>query len=129
MRAAGRKYSVLPDALPGLADKFATDLEALDAGEVDLSEVTTGEDLAPVTPGEVLREEFMRPLKLSARALARDIDVPANRITEILRGERAITADTALRLGHRLKVSAEFWLNLQMAHDLELARRSWRPAA
>ena len=103
--------------------------EALDAGEVDLSDITDGENLAPVTPGDVLREEFMRPLKLSARALARDIDVPANRITEILRGERAITADTALRLGHRLKVSAEFWLNLQMAHDLEMARRHWRPAA
>lgn len=103
--------------------------EALDAGQVDLSEVTDGEALAPVTPGEVLREEFLRPLKLSARALARDIDVPANRITEILRGERAIAADTALRLGHRLKVSAEFWLNLQMAHDLEMARRHWRPVA
>ena len=103
--------------------------EALDAGQVDLSEVTDGEALAPVTPGEVLREEFLRPLKLSARALARDIDVPANRITEILRGERAITADTALRLGYRLKVSAEFWLNLQMAHDLEMARRHWRPVA
>ena len=103
--------------------------EALDAGQVDLSDITDGENLAPVTPGDVLREEFMRPLKLSARALARDIDVPANRITEILRGKRAITADTALRLGHRLKVSAEFWLNLQMAHDLEMARRHWRPAA
>jgi len=85
--------------------------------------------LAPVMPGEVLREEFMRPLNLSARALARDLDVPTNRITEILRGERVITADTALRLGHRLGVSAEFWMNLQMAHDLELARRHWRPVA
>ena len=87
-------------------------------GKIDLSDVATGEDLAPVTPGEVLREEFMRPLNLSARALAKDIDVPANRITEILKGERVITADTALRLGHRLGVSAEFWMNLQMAHDL-----------
>ena len=64
--------------------------EALDAGQVDLSDVTTGEELAPVTPGEVLREEFMLPLKLSARALARDIDVPANRITEIVNGQRVI---------------------------------------
>ena len=103
--------------------------EALDAGQVDLSDATTGEDLAPVTPGEILREEFMRPLNLSARALARDIDVPANRITEILRGEHVITADTALRLGHRLGVSAEFWLKLQMAHDLEIARRHWRLVA
>lgn len=103
--------------------------EALDAGQIDLSDVTTGDVLAPVMPGEVLREEFMRPLNLSARALARDLDVPANRITEILKGERVITADTALRLGHRLGVSAEFWMNLQMAHDLELARRHWRPDA
>ena len=110
-----------------MGDKISR--EALEAGQVDLSDVTTGEDLAPVTPGEVLREEFMRPLSLSARTLARDINVPANRITEILRGERVITADTALRLGHRLGVSPEFWLNLQMAHDLEVARRHWRPVA
>jgi len=103
--------------------------EALDARQIDLSDVTTSEVLAPVMPGEVLREEFMRPLNLSARALARELDVPANRITEILKGERVITADTALRLGHRLGVSAEFWMNLQMAHDLELARRHWRPVA
>ncbi len=62
---------------------------------------------------------------LSARALARDIAVPANRITEILRGERAITADTALRLSRRFGVSAEFWMNLQTAHDLEKVRRDW----
>ena len=60
----------------------------LTSGRLTCRTVTTGDDLAPVTPGEVLREEFMLPLKLSARALARDIDVPANRITEILRGER-----------------------------------------
>ena len=103
--------------------------EALDARQIDLSDVTTCEDLALVMPGEVLREEFMRPLNMSARALARDLGVPANRITEILKGERVITADTALRLEHRLGVSAEFWMNLQMAHDLELARRHWRPVA
>ena len=103
--------------------------EALEAGQVDLSDVMNGEDLAPVTPGEVLREEFMLPLKLSARALARDIGVPANRITEILKGERVITADTALRLGHRFGMPPEFWMNLQVVHDLELARRHWRPVA
>jgi addiction module HigA family antidote len=103
--------------------------EALLAGQVDLSGIVTGEELPPVTPGEILREEFMLPLNLSARALARDIGVPANRITEIINGERAITADTALRLGHRLNMSAEFWMNLQVAHDLEMARRHWHPEA
>ena len=78
---------------------------------------------------EVLREEFMVPMAISARALARDIDVPANRITEILHGERAITADTALRLSRRFGVSAEFWMNLQTAHDLEKVRRHWPTAA
>ncbi|MFN8996230.1 MAG: HigA family addiction module antitoxin [Pseudomonadota bacterium] len=78
-----------------------------------------------VPPGEVLEQEFMLPMTLSARALARDIGVPPNRITEIIRGERAITADTALRLSRRFGVSAEFWMNLQTAHDLEKARREW----
>jgi addiction module HigA family antidote len=103
--------------------------EDLDAGKVDLSVGSTRQKLPFVTPGEVLREEFMAPMAISARALARDIDVPANRITEILHGERAITADTALRLSRRFGVSAEFWMNLQTAHDLEKARRHWRTAA
>jgi antitoxin HigA-1 len=90
--------------------------------ELDLSDVTTGEPIEPVTPGEVLREEFMRPLGLSARALARDIGVPPNRVTEILNGARAVTAETALLLGRRFGTSPEFWMNLQAAHDLEQAR-------
>jgi addiction module HigA family antidote len=97
----------------------------LDAGKVNLSDESTGQNLPLVTPGEVL----MTPMAISARALARDIDVPANRITEILHGERAITADTALRLSRRFGVSAEFWMNLQTAHDLEKARRHWPTAA
>ncbi len=90
---------------------------------LDLSDVTTGETLPNVSPGEVLKLEFMEPLGLSARALARDIGVPANRVTEIVNGERAVSAETAILLGRRLGTSAEFWLNLQMAHDLEEARR------
>jgi antitoxin HigA-1 len=91
--------------------------------KLDLSDVTTGETLPNVWPGEVLKLEFMEPLGLSARALARDIGVPANRVTEIVNGERAVSAETAILLGRRLGSSAEFWLNLQMAHDLEEARR------
>jgi len=89
---------------------------------MDFSDITTGERLDPVTPGDVLLHEFMEPLGLSARALARDLDVPANRITEIVNGERVITADTAVRLERRLGANAEFWMNLQTAHDLEMAR-------
>ena len=92
--------------------------------EADLSDAATGELLANVSPGEVLRIEFMDPLGLSARRLAREIEVPANRITGILGGHRAVTAETALLLGERFGTSAEFWLNLQTAADLETARRS-----
>ena len=93
-----------------------------DLPRTDLSDVTTGERIAPVTPGDVLRADFMVPLGLSARGLARDIGVPPNRITGILHGERAITAETAIRLGRRFGTSAGFWMNLQVAHDLEMAR-------
>lgn len=100
-----------------------------DLHRVDLSDVTTGQRLASVTPGEVLRLEFMEPLGLSARALARDLNVPPNRITGILHGDRAITADTALLLARQFNISAEFWMNLQTAHDLEEARQRGKIAA
>jgi addiction module HigA family antidote len=93
-----------------------------DIHKIDLSDVVTGERMPPVRPGDILREDFLEPLNLSARALARDIDVPANRITEILNGERAISAKTAILLGRRFDVSPEFWLRLQNTHDLEVAR-------
>lgn len=78
--------------------------------------------LPPVTPGEILREEFMVPLGLSARALARELGWPANRVTAIVAGERAVTAESAIALGERFGTSAEFWMNLQTRHDLEKAR-------
>ena len=95
-----------------------------DLERTDFSDIVSGERLAPVTPGEVLREEFMAPHGLSARALARELDVPPNRITEILNGERSISAETALLLARRFGTSAEFWMNLQTAHDLELVREA-----
>ncbi len=97
-------------------------IQRRDVAGLDLSDMVTGERLGAVTPGEVLRVEFMEPLGLSARALARNLQVPANRITEIIRAERMVTAETALLLADRLGTTAEFWLNLQMAHDLEMAR-------
>jgi len=100
-----------------------------DVPGMDFSDVAGTERIGSVTPGEVLREEFMVPLGLSGRALARELGVPSNRITEIVAGERAISATTAIMLGERFGTSAEFWLNLQMAHDLEEARRQMRTAA
>jgi addiction module HigA family antidote len=78
--------------------------------------------LAPVHPGEVLKEEFMKPLELSANALARALRVPANRVLAIVNAERGITADTALRLARALGTTPDFWLNLQKQYDLDRAR-------
>ena len=78
-------------------------------------------DVPPIHPGEILREEFLVPLKLSIYALAKAIDVPQTRIAEIVHERRAITADTALRLGRFFRTSAEFWMNLQTRYDLEIA--------
>ena len=85
------------------------------------------ESLDPIPPGEILYEEFMQPLGISINALARDIDVPPNRISEMVNGKRAITADTALRLGKYFGVSPELWLGLQADYDLRLARRTRWP--
>lgn len=72
-------------------------------------------------PGEVLREEYLVPLGLSARALAKLLDVPPNRLSEIIRGSRDVTADTAIRLGRYFGTDPRFWMNLQAAHDLSKA--------
>ncbi len=77
---------------------------------------------APMHPGEVLREEFMQPLGLTAYSLAKALDVPRTRIERIEREETAITADTAHRLGRYFGTTPQFWLNLQTEHDLRLAR-------
>ena len=80
-------------------------------------------------PGEVLAEEFMKPLGLSARALAAELDVPANRITEIIRQRRGVTADTAIRLARRFGTTPRFWMNLQVAYDLSVAEAALAGAA
>jgi len=76
--------------------------------------------LAPVHPGEILMEEFLKPLALTEYRLAKGLRVPARRINEIVHGKRAITADTALRLGRFFRNSPRFWLNLQTGFDLEI---------
>jgi len=82
---------------------------------------TTRARIAPLHPGEVLREEFMVPLGLSSNRLALDLRVPATRITEIVNQRRGITADTALRLARYFRTTAEFWMNMQSQYDLEIA--------
>ncbi len=75
--------------------------------------------LTNITPGEILDEEFLKPMAITQYRLAKDISVPPRRINEIVKGRRAITADTALRLGRYFRMSPEFWLNLQSHCDLE----------
>ena len=96
----------------------------LDAGRVDFSDLDSGEELPPVHPGEVLRADFLDAMGLTAHALALALRVPANRVTAILAGERAVTADTALRLARHFGTSAGFWLNLQKRYELEVAERA-----
>ena len=79
--------------------------------------------LEPIFPGEILLEEFMKPLGVSINKLARDIYVPPGRISEIVNGKRSITADTAIRLGRYFGVSPEIWLNLQADYELRVVMR------
>jgi addiction module HigA family antidote len=82
-------------------------------------------NLLPLTtPGEILNEEFLIPLAVTQYRLAKDIGIPARRINEIVHGKRAVTPDTALRLGKYFGVSAQFWLNLQTRYELQKAERS-----
>ena len=78
--------------------------------------------LAPIHPGEILMEEFLKPLGISQYKLAKDINVPARRINEIVHGKRSITPDTALRLSRYFNLSERFWLNLQARYDLEVEK-------
>ncbi len=80
------------------------------------------EKLAPVHPGEIVMEEFLKPLGISQYRLAKDINVPARRINEIVQGKRSISADTALRLSRYFNLSERFWLNLQARYDLEIEK-------
>lgn len=82
----------------------------------------TTRDFAPIHPGEILLEDFLKPMKLSQYYVAKSIGVPARRINEIVHGKRGITADTALRLARFFNMEAQFWMNLQTRYDLEITR-------
>jgi addiction module HigA family antidote len=80
--------------------------------------------MRPIHPGEILSEEFLKPLKMSARKFADAIGVPHNRVSAILAGKRSVTADTALRLHCALGSTPQFWLNLQQSYDLRVAEKT-----
>ena len=82
--------------------------------------------LKPIHPGEILMEEFLKPLGISQYRLAKDINVPARRINEIVHGKRSISADTALRLSRYFNLSERFWLNLQVRYDLEMEKDKFK---
>ena len=83
--------------------------------------------LPEIPPGEILLKDFLEPMKLTASQLARDIDVPPSRITDIIKNGRPITMDTAVRLGLYFNMSTEFWVNLQCSYDLRIAKRELEP--
>jgi len=83
--------------------------------------IMTKRDFPPIHPGEILLTEFLEPMGVTQYRLAKDIGVTPRRINEIVRGRRAITADTALRLGRFFNMEAQFWLNLQTHYDMEMA--------
>ena len=86
--------------------------------------MTIKNKMRPIHPGEILREEFLVPLALTAHALAMELKVPAPRINDIVRERRAITPDTALRLARYLGTTAQFWLNLQTSYDLKITEKA-----
>ena len=92
--------------------------------QVDTGEFTMADKIPPVHPGEVLHEDYLIPMGISQNQLALSMRVPPNRISEIIQGKRAITAETALRLARAIGTSPDFWLNLQMYYDLRIAEES-----
>jgi len=107
-------------------DTMSIKREDLDAGRVSFADVTSGRRLATVHPGEILRDDFLEPMKISVYTLAQVIKVPRSRVNDIVLGRRGITTDTALRLARYFGTSAEFWVNLQAHYDLEIASRTLR---
>lgn len=93
---------------------------------MDFSDVAEGGKLRPVHPGEILREEFLVPLKMTPHALSMALQIPATRINDIVRERRAITTDTALRLAQYFGNTAEFWMGLQIDYDMAITRDSLR---
>ena len=92
--------------------------------KIDFSDVATGRRLAPVHPGDVLLKDFIEPMRITRYRVAKNINVPQRRIDLICRGEAAVSAEMALRLGRVFGTTPEFWINMQAQYDLEVAERS-----
>jgi addiction module HigA family antidote len=117
-------FAIITEVITKEGD-MAISREALEAGGVDLSDAidASAGALPPIAPGALLREEWLDPLGITPYRLAKDIDVPPNRVTAILAGARAISADTALRLARYFGTDAQSWMNLQAQYDLATERR------
>jgi addiction module HigA family antidote len=100
--------------------------EDIESRQIDFSDISAGRRLPAVHPGEILRDEFLQPMGISVYALANAIKVPRSRANDIVRGQRAVTTDTALRLGRYFGTSAAFWIALQTQYDLDVADRGLR---
>jgi antitoxin HigA-1 len=107
-------------------DAMSIKREDLDAGRIDFADVSTGKRLPLIHPGEILRDDFLQPMKISVYTLAQAIKVPRSRVNDIVLGRRGITADTAFRLARYFGTTPDFWINLQARYDLDAADRKIR---
>ena len=107
-------------------DAMSIKRKDLDAGRIDFADVITGKRLPLTHPGEILRDDFLMPMKISVYALARAIKVPRSRVNDIVLARRGITADTAFRLARYFGTTPDFWINLQARYDLDAAERKLR---
>jgi addiction module HigA family antidote len=107
----------------GFVSSGRTDMHMKSKSSITTKKAQREEFLPLITPGELLNEEFLMPLGLTANALSLALRVPENRIQGIINGKRGITADTALRLGRYFGTTPEFWMNLQSAYELDKAKR------
>jgi antitoxin HigA-1 len=98
----------------------------VDKRKIDFSDIASGRRLPPVHPGEILRDEFLKPMDISVYELANAIKVPRTRVNDIVLGRRGITVDSAIRLARYFGTSSEFWINLQARYDLDVADRTLR---
>jgi antitoxin HigA-1 len=124
-RWVARFFCVILSAAKDLARSASSD----SGSSTSTEERFMKDEFAPVTPGEMLKQEFLTEYRLSQNQLAKAIGISPNRIAEIVNNRRRITADTALRLGLYFGNSPEFWLNLQTHYDLKMARKSLKPEA
>jgi addiction module HigA family antidote len=100
--------------------------EDVDAGRIEFGDVAAGKKLPLIHPGDILRDDFLGPMKISVYTLARAIKVSRSRVNDVVLGRRGITADTAFRLARYFGTSPEFWINLQARYDLDAADRKLR---